>query len=105
MKLINSHKENGWIIVDEVSSDDAAVLQACGFRYVYDVDENGTNREDGGKYSYELWDRPKAFTYEDGYEDGVSSGKEECIDILEDMDLEDNDYHTIENAIKLIRES
>lgn len=43
----------------------------------------------------------KQFTYEDG----VKFGKEECIDILEDMDLEENDYHTIENAIKLIRES
>lgn len=44
-------------------------------------------------------------TYEDGYKDGIASGKEECIDILENMDLEDNDYHTIENAIKLIKES
>ena len=47
----------------------------------------------------------KEFTYEDGYEDGIQSGKEECIDILQRMDLSENDYLTIENAIKLIRES
>ena len=101
MKLINSDKDDRWMIVDEVSSDDAIILQACGFRYVYDVDENGYNGEDGGKYTYELWDKLEVFTYEDG----VKFGKEECIEILEDMDLEENDYHTIENAIKLIRET
>lgn len=45
----------------------------------------------------------REFTYEEGYEDGVQSGKDECIEILENMNLEENDYHTIENAIRLIK--
>lgn len=55
MKLINSDNENRWVIVDEVSDDDAKVLQACGFRYIYDVDENGYNGEDEKEYPYEIW--------------------------------------------------
>ncbi len=27
--------------------------------------------------------KQREFTYEDGYEDGIQSGKEECIEILE----------------------
>ena len=45
----------------------------------------------------------KQFTYEDGYEDGIQSGKEECVEILKNM--VGGDYQTIENAIKFIRES
>ena len=55
MKLINKDENSRWIIVDEVSDDDATILKACGFTYSYDVDENGCNDEDGGDYPYEIW--------------------------------------------------
>ena len=55
MKLINKDENACWIIVDEVSDDDADILKACGFTYRYDVDENGYNGEDGGNYPYEIW--------------------------------------------------
>ena len=55
MKLIKKDDEARWVIVDEVSDNDAAVLRACGFEYIYDVDENGCNKEDGGNYPYEIW--------------------------------------------------
>ena len=55
MKLINKDESARWIIVDEVSDDDAAILKACGFTYTYDVDENGYNGEDSGDYPYEIW--------------------------------------------------
>jgi hypothetical protein len=55
MKLINKDTDARWIIVDEVSDDDALVLNACGFTYSYDVDENGYNGEDDGDYQYEIW--------------------------------------------------
>ena len=55
MKLINSDKENRWIIVDLVSDYDAEILTACGFKYAYVVDENGHNGEDGKDYPYEIW--------------------------------------------------
>lgn len=45
----------------------------------------------------------KQFTYEDGYEDGIESGKDECIDILNKMDLEKYDYDTISAAIRMIK--
>ena len=44
----------------------------------------------------------KHFTYEDGYEDGIQSGKDECIDILNEMDLEIYDYNSIYAAIQMI---
>lgn len=55
MKLISKSDDFRWIIVDEVSDDDAAVLEACGYDYTYDVDENGYNGEDDGDYPYEIW--------------------------------------------------
>ena len=55
MKLINKDKNACWIIVDEVSDDDALILRACGFDYTYDVDENGYNGEDSSNYPYEIW--------------------------------------------------
>ena len=33
----------------------------------------------------------KQFTYEDGYEDGIQSGKDECSDIVNKMDLGEYD--------------
>ena len=45
----------------------------------------------------------KQFTYEDGYEDGIQSGKDECIDILNKMDLEKYDYNTICATIQMIK--
>ena len=45
----------------------------------------------------------KQFTYEDGYEDGIQSGKDECIDILNKMYLEKYDYNTICAAIQMIK--
>lgn len=47
--------------------------------------------------------KERQFTYEEGYEDGVGSGKDECIDILNEMDLEKYDYHTIQAAIQMIK--
>lgn len=55
MKLINASNSNNWVIVDEVSDGDAAVLRAVGFEFVYDVDEAGMNYEDDGIYPYEMW--------------------------------------------------
>ena len=37
------------------------------------------------------------------YEDGIQSGKDECIDILNEMDLEIYDYNTIYAAIQMIK--
>ena len=55
MKLIKTDGNANWIIVDEVSDDEAAVLRACGFEYVDDVDANGFHGEDNVDYPYEIW--------------------------------------------------
>lgn len=55
MQLIKGDDHSRWVIVSEVSDYDAAMLRACGFDYIYDVDENGYNGEDNRNYPYEIW--------------------------------------------------
>lgn len=55
MKLIKKDANVRWIIVDEVTDDDAFVLRTCGFDYIYNVDENGCTQDCNVIYPYEMW--------------------------------------------------
>lgn len=43
------------------------------------------------------------FTYEDGYEDGLQSKEEEILSMMDDMDLEKYDFHTIAAIQQMIK--